>query len=154
MRVKALRRSDGPRPVDGVAMVRSAAELVADADHVVLVAPLTDATRGIVDAELLGAMKPGVHLVNVARGPLVVEGDLRRALDDGIVARASLDTTDPEPLPAGHWMYGHPAVRVSPHISWSFPGAFSAMYEVFGENLGRYLDGQPLLSVVDPAHGY
>ena len=51
-------------------------------------------------------------------------------------------------------MYDHPAVRVSPHISWNFPGAFSAMYEVFGENLGRYLDGRPLLSVVDPADGY
>jgi phosphoglycerate dehydrogenase-like enzyme len=154
MRVKAMRRSDGPSPVEGVEMVRSVTELVADADHVVLVAPLTDATRGIVDRELFSAMKPGVHLVNVARGPIVVQDDLRVALDDGTVAMASLDTTDPEPLPPGHWLYDHPRVRLSPHTSWSFPGAFPAMFEVFAENLGRYLDDRPLLSVVDPADGY
>ena len=70
------------------------------------------------------------------------------------MARATLDTTDPEPLPAGHWLYEHPQVRLSPHTSWSFPGAFPAMFEMFAENLGRYLDGRPLLSVVDPADGY
>lgn len=154
MRVKAMRRSEGPSPVEGVEMVRSVTELVADADTVVLVAPLTDATRGIVDRSLFAAMKPGVHLVNVARGPLIVDDDLRRALDDGTVARASLDTTDPEPLPAGSWLYEHPSVRLSPHISWNWPGAFPAMFEVFAENLGRYLDDRPLLSVVDPADGY
>ena len=99
-------------------------------------------------------MKPGVHLVNIARGPLIVDEDLRRALDDATVARASLDTTDPEPLPAGNWMYDHPSVRLSPHVSWNWPGAFPAMFEVFAENLGRYLDGRPLASVVDPADGY
>lgn len=154
MRVRAVRRSDAPSPVEGVEMVRSVEELVEGAHHVVLVAPLTDATRGIVDAALFARMEPGVHLVNVARGPLVVQDDLRAALDDGTVAMASVDTTDPEPLPAGHWMYEHPRVRVSPHVSWNFPGAFAAMYEVFAENLGRYLDGRPLVSVVDPAAGY
>ena len=154
MRVRAVRRSDAPSPVEGVEMVRSVEELVEGAHHVVLVAPLTDATRGIVDAALFARMEPGVHLVNVARGPLVAQDDLRAALDDGTVAMASVDTTDPEPLPAGHWMYEHPRVRVSPHVSWNFPGAFAAMYEVFAENLGRYLDGRPLVSVVDPAAGY
>lgn len=154
MRVKAMRRTEGPSPVEGVEMVRSVEALVDGADHLVIVAPLTDATRGIVDAALLARMKPGVHIVNVARGPLIVQDDLRVALDDGTVAMASVDTTDPEPLPAGHWMYEHPRVRVSPHVSWNFPGAFSAMYEVFAENLGRYLDGRPLISVVDPADGY
>jgi phosphoglycerate dehydrogenase-like enzyme len=154
MHVRAMRRTDAPSPVAGIELVRTPEELVAGADHVVLVAPLTDATRGIVDRELLALMKPGVHLVNVARGPLVVQDDLRAALDDGTVAMASVDTTDPEPLPAGHWMYAHPRVRVSPHVSWNFPGAFAAMYEVFADNLGRYLEGRPLLSVVDPVDGY
>jgi phosphoglycerate dehydrogenase-like enzyme len=154
MHVKAMRRTDAPSPIAGVQMVRSVEELVDGADHVVIVAPLTEATRGIVDADLFGRMVPGVHLVNVARGPLVVQDDLRVALDDGTVAMASVDTTDPEPLPAGHWMYTHPQVRVSPHVSWNFPGAFAAMYEVFAENLDRYLDGRPLVSVVDPADGY
>ena len=67
-------------------------------------------------------MKPGVHLVNVARGALVDQDALRAALDDGRVAMASLDAVEPEPLPAGHWMYTHPRVRLSPHVSWQHAG--------------------------------
>ena len=112
MDVRALRRRPEPSPVPGVEVVSDRFELVEGADHVVVVAPLTDATRGIVDRALFEAMTPGVHLVNVARGPLVVSDDLRAALDDGIVACASLDVTDPEPLPDGHWMFEHPKVRL------------------------------------------
>jgi phosphoglycerate dehydrogenase-like enzyme len=154
MSVKAMRRHPGPSPVEGVVMVDTIEQLVEGADHVVIVAPLTDATRGIVDRAAFAAMTPGVHLVNVARGPLIVADDLRVALDDGTVAMASLDTTDPEPLPAEHWMYEHPKVRISPHISWSWDGAFGAMFDTLGENLRRHLDGDALLSVVDPADGY
>jgi phosphoglycerate dehydrogenase-like enzyme len=154
MAVKALRRHPGPSPVPGVRTVGSVTQLVEGADHVVLVAPLTDETRGIVDRRAFAAMAPGAHLVNVARGALVVEDDLRAALDDGTVAVASIDTTDPEPLPAGHWMYHHPSVRLSPHISWSWSGAFDAMFQTLGENLRRRLAGDQLLSVVDPAEGY
>lgn len=154
MRIRALRHSDAPSPIEGVTLVRSIDELVTDADHIVLVAPLTDATRGLFDDRVFSLMKPGVHLVNVARGPMIVEEALRRALDADIVACASIDSTDPEPLPAGHWMYDHPRVRVSPHSSWHWPGAFPAMFEMFLENLRRHLSGEPLLSVVDPANGY
>ena len=154
MRIRALRHTDAPSPIEGVTLVRSIDELVTDADHIVLVAPLTDATRGLFDDRLFSLMKPGVHLVNVARGPMIVEEALRRALDADIVACASIDSTDPEPLPAGHWMYDHPRVRVSPHSSWHWPGAFPAMFEMFLENLRRHLSGEPLLSVVDPANGY
>lgn len=154
MRIRALRHTDAPSPIEGVTLVRSIDELVTDADHIVLVAPLTDATRGLFDDRVFSLMKPGVHLVNVARGPMIVEEALRRALDADIVACASIDSTDPEPLPAGHWMYDHPRVRVSPHSSWHWPGAFPAMFEMFLENLRRHLSGEPLLSVVDPANGY
>ena len=154
MHIRALRHTNAPSPVPGVEMVRTIDELVADADHVVMVAPLTDATRGLFDDRVFSLMKPGVHLVNVARGPMIVEEALRRALDAQIVACASIDSTDPEPLPAGHWMYDHQRVRVSPHSSWHWPGAFPAMFEMFLENLRRHLAGQPLLSVVDPANGY
>ena len=129
-------------------------ELVADADHVVLVAPLTDATRGLFNDELFAAMKPGVQLINVARGPIIDDGALLRALDSGIVACADIDATDPEPLPDGHWMYSHPAVRLSPHVSWNWSGAFQAMYATFVDNLRLYLNDEPLLSVVNPADGY
>ena len=154
MTIKALRYSDAPSPLDYVQLVSSIDELVDEADHVVLVAPLTDATRGLFDDRVFDLMKPGVHFVNVARGPMVVEDALRRALDSGIVACASIDAPDPEPAPAGHWMYDHPGVRLSPHSSWNWPGAFPAMFEMFIENLRRYLDHEPLLSVVNPADGY
>ena len=154
MNIRALRHTDAPSPVPGVEMVRTIDELVTDADHIVMVAPLTDATRGLFDDRVFSLMKPGVHLINVARGPMIVEDALRRALDADIVACASIDSTDPEPLPAGHWMYDHQRVRVSPHSSWHWPGAFGAMFEMFLENLRRHLANQQLLSVVDPANGY
>jgi phosphoglycerate dehydrogenase-like enzyme len=95
-----------------------------------------------------------VHLVNVARGALVDHEALRRALDDGRVGLASLDRVDPEPLPAGHWLYSHPRVRLSPHTSWSMPGTFDLLIEPFVENLRRDLAGEPLAHLVDAALGY
>lgn len=154
MDIVAMRHSDAPSPIEGVRMVRSVTELVAGADHVVLVAPLTDATRGLFDDDVFAVMKPGVQLINVARGPIIVDSALRRALDCGTVACADIDATDPEPLPAGHWMFDHPGVRVSPHLSWNWAGAFGAMYEVFIGNLRHWLADEPLESVVDPANGY
>lgn len=154
MNITAMRNTDAPSPVDGVRLVRSVTDLVADADHIVLVAPLTAATRGLFDDAVFASMKPGVQLVNVARGQIIDDDALLRALDSGIVACADIDATDPEPLPDGHWMYSHPSVRLSPHVSWNWSGAFQAMYATFIENLRRHLDGDPLLSVVDPADGY
>lgn len=154
MNVKAMRFSDTPSEIAEVQMVSSVTELVRDADHVVLVAPLTDLTRGLFNDEVFAAMKPGVHFVNVARGQIVVDDALRRALDNDIVACADIDATDPEPLPEGNWMYQHPKIRLSPHVSWNWSGAFGAMYEMFVENLRRYLQNEPLLSVVNPADGY
>jgi phosphoglycerate dehydrogenase-like enzyme len=99
-------------------------------------------------------MKPGAHLVNVARGAIVDQDALRRALDAGRVAMASLDAVEPEPLPAGHWMYGHPRVRLSPHISWNMPGAAEILVDAFIDNLRRWRNGEPLDGVVDRAAGY
>jgi len=102
MSVVALRRTRTPSPIDGVRLVHSFADLVSAADHLVLAAPATDITRYVVNAESVALLKPGVHLVNIARGALVDQEALRAALDDGTIARASLDVTEPEPLPAGH----------------------------------------------------
>lgn len=149
MRVRAMRRTSQESDVPGVEVVATLGELLAGADHVVVAAPLTPETRNMVDADAFGVMKAGTHLVNIARGGIVDEHALRRALDDGTVARASLDAVEPEPLPEGHWMYEHEGVRVSPHISWSTPDAFSVMHAHFSDNLRRYLDGEPLHGVVD-----
>jgi phosphoglycerate dehydrogenase-like enzyme len=154
MRVRAHRRSAAPSPLAGVELAASLDDLVATADHLVLVAPATPETRGIVGEPLLRAVKPGVHLVNVARGSLVDETALRAALDDGRVARASLDAVEPEPLPEDHWMYGHPRVHVSAHVSWNGPGGEDVLVGKFIENLRRFQKGEPLVGVVDVAAGY
>jgi phosphoglycerate dehydrogenase-like enzyme len=154
MNIKALRRSRRPAGIEGVEVVGSLAEVLDGADHVMIAAPLTPETRHLVNSESLSMMKPGVHIVNIARGGLIDHDALRVALDAGHVARASLDTVDPEPLPDGHWIYTHPRVRFSPHISWSMPAAQGLLHDTFRENLRRYLDGADLVNVVDVRLGY
>src|SRR5262249_36116582 len=153
MRVRACRRTAAPAGIDGVELV-DFATLVATSDHVVLAVPSTPDTRRLFDRTVFAALKPGVHLVNIARGSLVDHDALREALDDGRVALASLDAVEPEPLPEGHWLYSHPRVRLSPHISWSAPGAVDVLIECFIDNLHRYRAGEPLTGVVDRAAGY
>jgi phosphoglycerate dehydrogenase-like enzyme len=154
MDVRALRRTDAPSPVPGVQVVTSIEALVADAHHVVLAAPGTDRTRPLLDAGAFTAMRDGVHVVNIARGTLVDQDALREALDAGKVARASLDTMDPEPLPDGHWMYTHPRVFLTPHSSWASRALLEAPLAIFCDNLARFLAGEPLEHVVDVAEGY
>jgi phosphoglycerate dehydrogenase-like enzyme len=153
-RVRAIRRRPGQPPVPGVEVVTDLDDLLRTADHLVLAAPATPATVALLDEAAFAAIHPGLHLVNIARGSLVDQEALRRALDDGRVARASLDTVDPEPLPAGHWMYTHPRVRLSAHVSWVSPQAFDRMLAAFSENLRRYVAGEPLEGVVDAEEGY
>jgi len=154
MQVRALRRTAAPSPVPGVEVVTSLEALLSGAHHVVVAAPATPRTRGLVDARAFALMAPGVHLVNIARGTIVDQDALRAALDDGTVARASLDTVDPEPLPAGHWLYAHPNVLLTPHSSWASRAILDAAVDIFVENLRRYVAGEPLRYVVDPAEGY
>ncbi len=154
MRVRALRRRAAPSPVAGVELAPSLLDLVASADHLVLVAPATPETRGMIDDTVLRAAKPGVHLVNVARGSLVDEDALRRALDDERVRMASLDAVEPEPLPDGHWMYAHPRVHLSAHVSWNGPGGEDVLVGKFVANLRRLLAGEALDGVVDLDAGY
>ncbi len=153
MRVIAHRRSAAPSPLAGVELV-DLETLLADADHLVVAAPATRETRHLLDRDAFARVKPGLHLVNVARGGLVDQDALREALDDGRVALASLDCVDPEPLPAGHWLYAHPRVRLSPHCSWNGPGALDRLIDPFVENLGRWLRGERLKGLVDPELGY
>lgn len=154
MHVKARRRTRNPSPLGGVEVVTDWQALLGEADHFVLAAPLTARTRKIVDADVLRLAKPGLHLVNVARGELLDQEALRDALDDGRIGRASLDVATPEPLPEGHWLYTHPRVRLSSHVSWSMPGAVDLLMQSFAANLRRYLDGEPLEGIVDVEEGY
>ena len=117
-------------------------------------APATARTRHLLEERAFEVVKPGVHLVNIARGTLVDQDALRAALDDGRDALATLDVCDPEPLPAGHWLYEHPKVRLSAHISWASPKMVDTIVELFVANLRRRAAGEPLEGVVDPVEGY
>jgi phosphoglycerate dehydrogenase-like enzyme len=153
MTVIANRRTARPSPVAGVELVDFDA-LLARSDHLVIAAPDTRDTHHLIDRSALARTKRGVHIVNIARGGLVDQDALRAALDEGHVKLASLDTVDPEPLPSGHWLYTHPRVRLSPHCSWSGPGALDRLLDAFLENLARWLAGEPLDGVVDLELGY
>ncbi len=154
MRVVAIRRSELPFEIDGVARADSLAELFARSDHVVLAAPSTAETDYMVDARLLEHAKPGLHLINIARGALIDDAALIAALDDGRIGLATLDSTDPEPLPPGHAYYSHPRVRLSPHTSMATSGALELLTDKLVDNLARYRAGRPLTDIVDIARGY
>ncbi|NQZ96625.1 MAG: hypothetical protein HRU01_08955 [Myxococcales bacterium] len=154
MRVRAFRRTGRPGTSPEVEIVKTLDDLLASADHLVVAASATPATRHLLGADAFARVRPGVHLVNIARGALVDQEALRRALDDGRVALASLDCVEPEPLPDGHWLYSHPQVRLSPHISWAMPDALAWLANTFVDNLVRYRAGETLEGVVDPKEGY
>ncbi len=154
MHVRALRRTATPSPVVGVEVVTSLDELLTTSDHLVLAAPATAHTQQLLDADAFVRVKRGAHLVNIARGSLVDQEALRVALDDGRVAHATLDTVTPEPLPAGHWLYSHPSVWLSAHVSWGSPAGFDPALDLFIDNLQRCVAGEPLANVVDPEEGY
>ncbi len=154
MNVIATRRHESQGRDGHVTLVRTISELVANADHLVLCAPLTSETRHIINDDVLHLVRPGVHLVNIARGGLVDQDALRHALDEGRVRRASLDVTDPEPLPEGHWLYSHPQVFLTPHSSWTGTPFFSGAIDIFADNLARYLANEPLEGVIDRELGY
>jgi phosphoglycerate dehydrogenase-like enzyme len=154
MEVVAIRRRHLPAPLPGIRLTGELEELLASSDHVVIAAPATDRTERLIDSTALARMRPGAHLVNVARGSLVDQDALMVALDEGRLARATLDVVDPEPLPIGHRLYGHDRVRLSPHVSWSSPRTMKRTMELFVDNVDRYRDGRELLGVVDPREGY
>ena len=154
MNVIAVRRTGAPSPLPGVEVVTSLHDMLAVSDHVVVTAPATAATKHLLDTAAFAAMKPGAHLVNIARGSLIDQDALLAALDAGTVAMASLDVVEPEPLPEGHPLYAHPGVRVSPHISWCAPDTIQRTIEIFVENLKRYDAGEPLRGIIDVEEGY
>ncbi|MFN7989123.1 MAG: D-2-hydroxyacid dehydrogenase [Thermoanaerobaculia bacterium] len=118
----------------------------------VLCAPLTPESRGLVDAKLLAAGHPRLLLVNVARGALVVTADLLAALDAGRLERAVLDVFAEEPLPPDSPLWIHPKVVVTPHHSG--PSTLRAMVPDVLENLRRFAEGRPVVDAVDRARGY
>ena len=123
------------------------AELLPDADVVVLLVPMTDETRGMVDAKFLAQMKDGALLVNIARGPIVQSDALLAELESGRLT-AALDVTDPEPLPAGHPLWNAPGLLLSPHVGGNSSAFVPRGRRLVSEQLCRFVAGDPLVNVV------
>ncbi len=155
MRILASRRH--PRPTDGVDLMvgeNGWRDLLPQADYVVIATPLTAATRGMFDADAFRRMKSSAYLINIARGQIVDTDALLEALHSGRIAGAALDALPVEPLPPDHPLWKAPNVWITPHISYSSPRTRERTVNLFFENLRRYLNGEPLLNVVDKAAGY
>ncbi len=129
-------------------------ELLGRSDFSVLSVPLTARTEALIDERALAAVKPGAWLINVARGRLIDDAALLRALREGPLGGAVLDAFREEPLPASSPFYGLPNVIVTPHTSWSTTRVRERSIEVFAANLERYVRGEPLHNVVDLRAGY
>jgi len=128
--------------------------LLQRSDVVVMAAPLTPETRGMIGAAELARMKPSAYFINVGRGASVDEAALARAVRERRIAGAAVDVFAQEPPAAGHPLYALDDVIVSPHVSGFLASYDDRCSELFAENLRRWLAGAPLLNLVDRARGY
>lgn len=129
-------------------------ELLAESDIVVLAAPLTAETDGMIDEAAVAAMKRDAWVINVARGRLIDDTALIRALRENRIGGAALDTFRDEPLPPASPYWEMPNVIVTPHTAWSSARVLDRSIDLFCDNLVRFSRGEPLRNVVDPAAGY
>jgi D-3-phosphoglycerate dehydrogenase len=129
-------------------------DLLSRCDIVILCVPLNRWTKGMIAAPQLARMKPGAILINVARGPVVVEADLVAALESGRLSGAGVDVTETEPLPPTSRLWELPNVIITPHVGAQAARRESDVTDFFCENLGRYRSGQPLLNFVDKELGF
>lgn len=132
---------------EGVYGVDQLSELIPSADVIILIVPFTSETTGMIGAKELDLMKQGALLVNAARGPIVNTDALLAALLAGRIA-AAIDVTDPEPLPDGHPLWSTPNLFITPHVGGSTPRFMVRAMQFAGEQIGRYMRGEPLENVV------
>jgi phosphoglycerate dehydrogenase-like enzyme len=137
---------------DGVHPIADLRQLLPEADVVVLLVPVTDETRKLVNKDFLAAMKDGALLVNAARGVVVDTDALIAELDSGRIT-AAIDVTDPEPLPEGHPLWHAPGLLLTPHVGGSLRHATRRAYRIVAEQLARLAAGEPLANVIGE-HGY
>lgn len=158
MRIHAVRRrpaeSNGEPYVDQLFPLSQLRDMLASCDYVLAATPLTADTRGLIGEAELAAMKQSAVIINVGRGPVVVESALIAALEQGRIKGAALDVFDTEPLPAGHPFYRLSNVLLSPHSADHTVGWADLAMNKFIENFERFRNGQPLENVVDKSAGY
>ncbi len=128
--------------------------ILPEVDILVLAAPSTDETIGMINLRTLQLMRPSAMLVNVARGNLIVTADLLVALEQGLLSSVGLDVTDPEPLPDGHPLFGHPRVLVTPHVANPPPRKRSSFAKHVSANCELFRTGKRLNCIVERGRGY
>ena len=157
MRVIAVREhpeKEKPQYVDEVLPTSKLLGLLAQSDYVVLSAPVTSETTGMIGSRQLAAMKSEAFLLNVGRGPLINEAALIEALQQHKIGGAALDVFDQEPLPPDSPLWGMEDLLVTPHTAGISEKMWERHYSLFSENLRRYLSAEPLLGLVDKHSGY
>jgi phosphoglycerate dehydrogenase-like enzyme len=135
----------------GVHSVEDLQSLLPLAEIIVVLLPLTPATAGLLDGNLLSCLRPGALLVNASRGPILDTQALLELLRAGRL-RAALDVTDPEPLPVDHPLWDAPGVLITPHFAGDTVAAERRAFALIGEQVRRYLRNEPLANIVE--HGY
>jgi phosphoglycerate dehydrogenase-like enzyme len=157
MRVIAIREHVSrplPKGVERVFALQDLDELLRQSDYIVLAAPLTPATQGLIDADRLAKMKPSACLINVGRGPQVDEAALAKALRAKQIGGAALDVFQKEPLPSDSPLWPLENLLITPHTAGLTEKLWYRHYELFSDNLRRYLAHEPLQFVVDKHRGY
>ncbi len=157
MRVLASRRTIGGAPQPNVDVLYPSdklGEMLPQCDFVVVATALTPETRNLIGEPELRAMKKSALLINIARGEVVDEPVLIRALQEGWIAAAHLDVFQQEPLPPSSVLWDMPNVTITPHASAAMPGLAMGRMHIFAEQIRRYLAGEALLYVVDKKKGY
>ena len=156
MRVIGLRRNPQQPPpyVDALVGLDGLHDLLRQSDHVAVCCPLTPATVGLIGEEELRLMKPTAYIYNIGRGRIIQAAPLLQALKEGWIGGAGLDVTDPEPLPPDAELWDLPNVIITGHTSGTAPHNADNFFDLLVQNFRRFLDGEPLLNIVDKEAGY
>lgn len=152
-RLRGWNRS--PRQMPGVESFAGSGQLqpfLAQCDMLVCLLPLTEATAGLLDRKVFSSLPNGASVINVARGPHLVDADLLEALDSGHLSRAILDVTEPEPLPTEHPFWAHPRIFVTPHVASMTQPETAA--PILLDNVRRHQRGESLAGLIDRTRGY
>jgi phosphoglycerate dehydrogenase-like enzyme len=156
MRVLGVRRNAN-KSTDHIEAMYSNADLLKvlpEADFVVVTAPLSNETKGMFGAAEFAAMKPSAYIVNIGRGPIIDQDAMISALQNGQIAGAGLDVFTPEPLPSDSPLWAMDNVIITAHYAGMTPHYDSRAFEIFAQNLPRYLAGETLTHLVDKEAGY
>lgn len=155
MRIQAYRRGGQPDPLlDRVFPAGQLDQLLQESDYLLVAAPLTPETEHMLDAARLAQLPAHAVVINVGRGPVIVESALLDALDSGRIRGAVLDVFDQEPLPPGHPFYSRANVLLSPHCADHTATWLEEAMQLFLDNFSNYAEGKPLANIVDKKQGY